>query len=100
MSSYLWNTTEILYSNVVCMKTLANGALSRLASHAVSQLLIYPSSWEWEQGFSAVITIKSKSRNRLTAPEHDFRCTVSEVIPRIGREKAPSSISLKLCCFF
>ncbi|KAF2350628.1 hypothetical protein FHG87_018616 [Trinorchestia longiramus] len=47
--------------------------------HAVPQLLIFPSSWECEQGFSAFMTIKSKSRNRLDTPEHDFRCGVSKV---------------------
>ena len=54
-----------------------------LASHAVLQLLIFPSTWQCEQGFSAFMTIKSKSRNRLTAPGHDFRCALSKVIPRI-----------------
>ena len=27
------------------------------------------------------MSIKSKSRNRLAAPDHDFRCAVSKVIP-------------------
>ncbi|KAF2357269.1 hypothetical protein FHG87_011977 [Trinorchestia longiramus] len=44
-----------------------------------------PSTWECEQGFSAFMTIKSKSRNRLDAPEHDFRCAVSKVMPRIDQ---------------
>ncbi|KAF2358686.1 Ribonuclease H-like domain [Trinorchestia longiramus] len=54
-----------------------------LARHGVPQLLIFPSTWECEQGFSAFMAIKSKSRNRLDAPEHDFRCAVSKVMPRI-----------------
>ena len=38
---------------------------------------------ECEQGFSALMAIKSKSRNRLTEPGHDFRCAVSNVEPQI-----------------
>ena len=34
---------------------------SNLAGHAVSQLLIFPSTWECEQGFLALMVIKSKS---------------------------------------
>ena len=56
-----------------------------LACHAVSRLLIFPSTWECEKGFSALMTIKSKSRNRLGTPEHDFRCAVSEAILRIDQ---------------
>jgi len=56
-----------------------------LCKNAVSQLLIFPSTWECEQGFSTFLMIKSKSRNRLTKPEHDFRCAVSCVAPRIGQ---------------
>ena len=58
---------------------------SNLARHAVSQLLIFPSTWECEQGFSALMAIKSKSRNRLGTPEHDFECAVSEVFPCIDQ---------------
>ena len=36
------------------------------ARNAVRQLLIFPSIWECEQGFSALMAIKSKSRNRLS----------------------------------
>ena len=57
-----------------------------LASRAVSQLLTFPTTWECEQGFSTFLNIKSKKRNRLVAPQHDFRCAVSESIkPRIDR---------------
>ncbi|KAG0718931.1 SCAN domain-containing protein 3 [Chionoecetes opilio] len=56
-----------------------------LARHAVPQLLIFSSTWECEQGFSAILTIKSKSRNRLAAPGQDFRCAVSKVMPRIDQ---------------
>ena len=47
-----------------------------LAFHAVPQLLIFPSSWECEQGFSILMNIKSKNQNQLSAPGHDFRCAV------------------------
>ncbi|KAG0714668.1 SCAN domain-containing protein 3 [Chionoecetes opilio] len=56
-----------------------------LARQAVPQLLIFPSTWECEQGFSAMLTIKSKSRNHRAAPGHDFRCAVSKVMPRIDQ---------------
>ena len=56
-----------------------------LAHHAVPQLLIFPSTWECEQGFSVMMNIKSKSRNRLAAPRHDFRCAVSKVMPCINQ---------------
>ena len=51
-----------------------------LASRVVSQLLIFPSTWECEQGFSTFLNIKSKKRNRSVAPMHDFRCAVSKPI--------------------
>ena len=50
-----------------------------LATHAVPQLLIFPSTWQCEQGFSASISKKLKSWNRLVAPGDDFRCAVSKV---------------------
>ncbi|XP_077967023.1 zinc finger BED domain-containing protein 5-like isoform X2 [Styela clava] len=56
-----------------------------LASHAIPQLLIFPSTWECEQGFSILMNIKSKNRNRLSAPGHDFRCAISNVMPRIDQ---------------
>ena len=54
-----------------------------LAKNAIPQLLIFPSTWECEQGFSALMAIKCISRNRLIEPGHDFRCAVSNVEPRI-----------------
>ena len=51
---------------------------STLASRSVSQLLIFPWTWECEQEFSTFLNIKSKKRNRLVASKHDFRCAVSE----------------------
>ena len=56
-----------------------------LAQKAVPHLLVFPSTWECEQGFSAIMSIKSKSRNRLTSTAHDFRCAVSTVATRISQ---------------
>ena len=56
-----------------------------LAQNAIPHLLVFPSTWQCEQGFSAMMSIKTKSRNRLHAPRHDFRCAVSSVKPRIDK---------------
>ena len=44
-----------------------------LAKNAIPQLVIFPMTWECKQGFSTFLTIKSKTRNRLVNPEHNFR---------------------------
>ena len=54
-----------------------------LATHDVSQLLIFPSTWECELGLSALMSLKSKSWNRFAAPGDDFRCAASKVIPEL-----------------
>ena len=56
-----------------------------LAQNDVHQLLVFPSTWECEQGFSALTAIISKSRNHLTKLGHYFRCAVSKVIPPIDQ---------------
>ena len=56
-----------------------------LPQKAIPQLLVFPSTWECEQGFSAMMNIKSKSRNRLTSTSHGFRCAVSTMAPRINQ---------------
>ena len=56
-----------------------------LAQKAIPQLLVFPSTWECEQGFSGLMSIKSKSRNSLTSTSYDFRCAVSTVAPRINQ---------------
>ena len=56
-----------------------------LAQNAVRQLLVFPSTWECDQGFLALMAIKPKSQNCLTESGHDFRCTVSKVMPRINQ---------------
>ena len=56
-----------------------------LAQKAISQFLVFPSTWECEQGFSAMMSTKSKSRNRLISTSDDFRCAVSTVALRINQ---------------
>ena len=56
-----------------------------LAQNAIPQLLLFPSTWECVQGFSAMMSIKTKIRNCLEAPAHDFRCAVSSVEPSIDQ---------------
>ena len=48
-----------------------------LAKNAIPQLLIF-STWQCKQEFSIFLTIKSKTRNRLVNPEHNFQCSVSK----------------------
>ena len=70
-----------------------------LATHAVPQLLIF----RQHGGSRLLMSIKSKIRNRLAAPGDDFRCAVSNVIPRIDQlvEKKNNCIfSLKLLLRF
>ena len=55
------------------------------AKNAVPLLLIFPTTWECEQRFSTFLTIKSKTRNRLVNPEHNFRCFVSKICPRLAK---------------
>lgn len=50
-----------------------------LAHHAVPLLLIFFSVLESEHGFSAFMTTIFKSRSRLAAPGHNFRCAVSSL---------------------
>ena len=71
--------------------TLANFRLNTstsypaLAKNAIPQLLIFPTTWKCKQGFSTFLTVKSKTRNRLVNPEHDFRCSVSKISPRFAK---------------
>ena len=50
-----------------------------LAKNAISQLLIFSTTWECEQEFSTFLTIKMKTRNRLINPEHNLRCSASKI---------------------
>lgn len=50
----------------------------------VPQLLISPSTWDCELR-CCLDESKSKSRNRLAAKGHDFRCSASKVMLRIDQ---------------
>ena len=63
-------------------------------THVVPQLLIFLSTWECKQGFSALMSIKSKIRNRLAAPGHDFRCALSKAAPRTDQLAGKSNYFL------
>ena len=54
-----------------------------LAKNAITQLQVFPTTWECEQRFSTFLAIKSKTRNCLVNPEHDFRCSVSKISPHL-----------------
>ena len=77
---------------------IMSSAYPTLARNAVRQLLIFPSTWECEQEFSDLMAIKSKSRNCLTEPRHDFRCAVSKVAPRIDHLVQKKHLHLSLYC--
>ena len=56
-----------------------------LAKNAIPQFLIFPTIWEYKQGFFTFLTIKSKTRNRLANPEHNFRYSVGKISPRLAK---------------
>ena len=56
-----------------------------LAKNAIPQFLIFPTTWKCEQGFFTFLTIKSKTRNLLVNPEHDFQCSVSKISQRFAK---------------
>jgi len=74
-----------------------------LARNAVPRPLAYPSLPLYmggEQGFSAMMAIKPKSWNCHAGPGHDFRCAVSEVLPRIDQRKTVAALALYCFCTF
>lgn len=48
---------------------------------ALKVLLPFPTTYLCETGFSALVAVKNKYRNRLS-PEHDLRCCLSTIKPR------------------
>ena len=56
-----------------------------LAKKTTTRLFVFLTTWEFEQGFSIFLTIKSKSVNRLVNPIHDFRCSVSKISLRLAK---------------
>ncbi|XP_076069744.1 zinc finger BED domain-containing protein 5-like [Oratosquilla oratoria] len=53
-----------------------------LAKNCVRNLLMFPSTYRCEQGFSALFLIKNKLRSRL-AVKDDIRVALSKTVPRI-----------------
>lgn len=56
----------------------------KLASAALSVLLIFPTSWECESAFSQIAIMKNKFRNRLCI-EADARVALASTEPRIDK---------------
>ena len=63
------------------------------ATHAVPHLLIIPSTWECEQGFSALISKKSEDGTALLRLGMILDALLSKVITRIDQlvEKKPTT---------
>ena len=55
----------------------------RIAEPAI-QALLFPSTWLCESTFSVLLGIKSNHRSELKTPEHDLRCAVTDVSPRVN----------------
>ena len=56
----------------------------RVASTAIRLLMPFPPTWLCEAGFSALLGIKNKARNKLIV-EPDLRCALSTTEPRIDK---------------
>ena len=54
----------------------------KVANKAIRHLMPFPSTYLCETGFSALLGIKSKHRNKLQV-EADMRCSLSATIPHI-----------------
>ena len=62
-----------------------------IAERAIQALLLFPSTWLCET-FSVLLGIKSKYRSQLKTPEHDLRCAVANVSPRINELVAKKQV--------
>ena len=56
-------------------------AYPRLAKRVMGALIPFATTYLCESGFSALITIKTKSRNRLDV-KHDMRVALSKTTPQ------------------
>ena len=61
-----------------------SGTYRMLAQEPLKQLLLFPSTYLCEQGFSTLLNIKSKQRGRLNV-EPDLRVALSKTVPRVDR---------------
>jgi hypothetical protein len=57
------------------------------ANIALKILLLFPTTYECEKGFSSLLQIKTKHRNILNV-EDDLRCALSSTFPRIKKVAA------------
>ena len=56
----------------------------KVASRAIQLLMLFLSTWLCEAGFSALLGIKNKARNKLIV-ETDLRCSLAKTEPRIDK---------------
>lgn len=55
-----------------------------LSNRALKMLIPFATTYRCESGFSTLVTLKTKARNRLNV-EHDLRCALSETKPNIKK---------------
>ena len=64
----------------------------RIEEPAIQALLLFPSTWLCESTFSVMLGIESKYRSQLKTPEHNLRCAVTNVSPRINELVAKKQV--------
>lgn len=82
-----YSARDVYSENNLCdfwFRMLKLNSYKRLAEPAIQALLLFPSTWLCESTFSMLLGIKSKHRSSLKTPEHDIRCAVAKVSPRIN----------------
>ena len=57
------------------------GSYSNVAKKAIQDILPFVSTYLCESGFSTLLQMKTKQRNRLDV-ENDMRCALSTTFPR------------------
>ena len=63
---------------------LAMDMFPKLCEKALSVLILFATTYLCESGFSALLSIKTKSRNRLNA-QADMRVAISNKLPRFEK---------------
>ena len=67
------------------------GSYSKVAKKAIQDILSFVSTYLCETGFSTLLQMKTKQRNKLDVG-NDMRCALSTTFPRIhklSRKKQP-----------